>query len=430
MNKITASVVRPAGPRVIIGLDYGTYSTKVVWRRHGDRAGQVMRLDDRIDPYPWFVAPSLVRISEGSAFFGAACFKKRSGDLYRSDKVKLLPPHRRGISNGEPPDPDLEVRVATYLAWVLSRVRYVLDREFQNGGYQPYLNVAAPMDHFEDESLKLRYLRLVGAAWGMTFGSDAPRIQSEALFETTRDRLAPWLDPGRPVPPPDERRYEVLPETVAPIISVLEDPAVDDGLYAVLDVGAGTTEVSTSHVVRRRRKVFCYSDESVVLGGDDFELAASTTGGPGVRQTRVRDIANRITRVYHRVWELGRRKDAGSPRAHLKWKSLTTLLTGGAARRRELELAICDLAPQSVPFRKDRDLSYEVRWHAPSPQSLKLVPNSGRSGSREGFHLLAVAHGLSFHRQEWPKWFPPRDISTIPQVPPIELKAPVVYAGK
>ena len=53
-----------------IGFDFGTYSTKVVVRRRGERVGNAICVGGSVDGYPSFAAPSLVRVSDDTVWFG------------------------------------------------------------------------------------------------------------------------------------------------------------------------------------------------------------------------------------------------------------------------------------------------------------------------------------------------------------------------
>lgn len=95
----TGSVERPfIFPRwqdtrpVVIGLDFGTYSTKVVVRIRGEKKSRVLVFDEPAAGYPSFVSPSLVRMIDGRLFFGRLASQKTGGTLFRSLKVSLLPP--------------------------------------------------------------------------------------------------------------------------------------------------------------------------------------------------------------------------------------------------------------------------------------------------------------------------------------------------
>ena len=65
----------------IIGFDYGTHSTPVVYRRQGDDVAKVVMMEDQADGYPGFASPSLVSIKQGRVFFGARCLHEEGGTI-------------------------------------------------------------------------------------------------------------------------------------------------------------------------------------------------------------------------------------------------------------------------------------------------------------------------------------------------------------
>jgi hypothetical protein len=175
------------------------------------------------------------------------------------------------------------------------------------------------------------------------------------------------------------------------------------GMYMIVDMGAGTTELSVNHVDERGadQKVLCYHDESVVIGGDNFEWADSQ-GPQGEAETK--QLIKAFRRVFATTWHTGYMKDRPNPAAHGRWRNFRVLLAGGAARRREVERAIVDRRPFSnFPVAEER---YDVAWHCPT--DVILDKSVGESGDQ--LALLAVAHGLSVPRQQWPEFFPPAEV--------------------
>lgn len=57
-------------------------------------------------------------------------------------------------------------------------------------------------------------------------------------------------------------------------------------------------------------------------------------------------------------------------------------------------------------------------WYDPPKQLLKtdlVEPSTAAAGDRRDFPLLAVAHGLSYERMQWPTWFPPSETDPLPE---------------
>jgi hypothetical protein len=328
------------------------------------------------------------------------------GTLYRSLKVQLLPPSGHDGQSAFPPGPSPDVLVARYLAWVPQRIK----AEISRFGHPPVLlNVAAPMDHIENESLKTRYLHVVQAAWEATFGPQAFEVrqgQSEAeLFASLRH----WLD--RELPGADELRFKVLPETVAPLVSLAQDPRMAPGMYLILDMGAGTTEVSVSFVggAGAELRVRSYADESLVLGGDNFAALDPPLDQSIAEAAQKRlGLLTLLAKQVKRVWGSGHLKDAPNHQARPPWKQLTVLLTGGGARRAEIKRRVDESRPM-YPWPHGETV-YDVYWHVPSELEL---PQHLLQHLEVDLPLLAVAHGLSVEAPKWPDYFVPGEIEQL-----------------
>jgi len=235
---------RRAGPRAItIGLDFGTHSTKIVLRPRGAEKAALLQISKPQEGYPWFACPSLVKVVDDRVYFGSRALEVSGGKLYRSLKVQLLPPEGDDATDHVFPSgltPDL--LVAWYLSWVLGRIKLAIDKFFKHSNPRLSLNLAAPMNHIENESLKARYLGIVQAAWESVFGKVPSPVQQGMRVKEMRAKFASWLE--KEVPSRETRPFEILPETVAPIVSLSFDPRMDPGMYMIVDIGAGTTEIS------------------------------------------------------------------------------------------------------------------------------------------------------------------------------------------
>jgi len=401
-----------------VGVDFGTYSTKILIRPRGEEKAELVQIEPSAEGYPWFASPSLVRVVDDKVFFGGLALEKSGGSLYRSLKVRLLEAIEQTIS------PDFQRRdtitpdllVAGYLSWVLGRLKRQIDARYRYGSPRVFLNMAAPMNHIEDKALKTRYLRIIQAAWESVFGAGGFPAEQGMPLKDLESRFAPWLD--RQVPDRTVRLYEVLPETLAPIVSLSLDPRMDAGMYMIVDMGAGTTEISVNHLGQRHADqiVLCYADESIRIGGDDFsKIEDDLRGQADAIRHHHQELVDRFLKVFRRTWFEGYRKDMANHTARRRWQQLCVLLAGGAARRDIILDAIRGNCPMYAFL--DCDRLYEVRWHKPIGIEMGH-PQEEHSESDNT--LLSVAHGLSVPRQQWPISFPPSDVEHLPGTEVIE----------
>lgn len=409
---------RSARKPVIIALDFGTHSTKILLRRRDEQKARIVAIDEPVDCYPWFASPSLVRLKDGHLYFGRTAVAENGGTLYRSLKVHLLPPSDHETVRDFPNGPTPDFLVACYLAWVLHRIKCEL-ATLDNPPV--FLNLAAPMNHIENEALKTRYLQIVQAAWISVMENESFAHQQGMSLLAWSQRIRPLLE--RNVPDLSERRFEVLPETVAPIVSLSLDPSMAPGMYMMVDMGAGTTEFSVDHVNERGadQKILCYEDESKLLGGDNFEwLDQLPCEESGEVQSHQDELLRVLIKTHQRVWGIGYQKDAPNHCARDRWRRLTVLLAGGGTRRQEVRNAIQQANPL-YPW-PHQDTSYKTRSHYPT--GIEFGRELTRT-MRADIPLLAVAHGLSIERQKWPIVFSPGEIET--QQPTDVIEAPPAF---
>lgn len=381
---------------VVIGLDFGTFSTKMVARRRNERTGLVLCLDEPCAGYPCFTLPSLVRITHDKVFFGRCAAQADGGQLFRSLKVSLL--------TESCPTSDHALRadhlVALYLAWVMGRLSKWLAGEYGVNRTNVFVNAAAPMDHYEDSTLRKRYLRIVNAAWNAVLGPSPIIVEQGTPLGSLRPWLEEHIDPRTKIEPIETRRFDVLPETVAPIVSLSRHPRMRAGMHMIVDMGAGTTEFSVNHAPdpSGNQKILCYYDQSILLGAEQFENPS-----PGESED---SLTNKLLKELCRTWGRGYRKDADNLAARNRWKELTVLLAGGGTSRSHLCHKI-ELHQNAVMYAfQGVGCRYSVKTHVPTDLDFGVAESERKAN---GF-LLSVAHGLSYPRRTWPEFVEPHHV--------------------
>jgi len=338
----------------------------------------------------------LVRRVDDTLLFGTTATSATGGELLGSLKVLVLSANRH--------DPqastiyDCEIHAAAYFAWALQQLR---DRLSADGYFDIVLNVAAPMDVVEIPGLKARYLRIVNAAWKLVFeeGTTAfnQGVSSGVAVELLRQRMV------QPVPGAKHRRFEVLPESIAPVVSLSLDPYMEPRMYAVVDMGAGTTEMSVFHAGESGadQKVLCYKDKTFLTGGNDLGAAGGNSEAEAA-------IIAAVEREYRKIWDDAFKLDSSNPLSKRRWKDLTLVLSGGGTRHINLARRLQRTNP--LPTWQEHPTNYAVTRHTPGTLTL-------RSGMTvDDGSMFAVANGLALERIRWPIVFPPRQIE--PLVPP------------
>ncbi|MFN5947814.1 MAG: hypothetical protein ACK43N_04895, partial [Pirellulaceae bacterium] len=357
-------------------------------RDRGKADGRIAEFDEFAEGYPLFASPSVVRKVGGNLLFGTTALKSSGGKLYSSLKVALL---SKGEHDGNAPVEmrDNAILVAAYLAWAFKQIRNSLD---DDGYSNVFLNMAAPMSHFENTQLKTKYLRIVQAAWKLSFEEQGSLIKQGISDSDVASLLGPLLD--APVQSSEQRRFDVLPETIAPVVSLSLDPFMEPGMYMIVDTGAGTTEMSVFHADEASgdQKVLCYRDDTILLGGNDLLVATSQAAEKTENATV--GIVNRLTRQYRRLWQEGYLLDAPNHNARRRWMELTLVLSGGGTRNVRLANELAKINPM-YPW-PEGETRLRVCRHEPGTLEL-----DGRMSNGDG-SLFAVANGLAIERMRWP----------------------------
>lgn len=384
---------------LIIGFDFGTHSTKVVVRERGQPGGSIAHFDQDAEGYPRHASPSLVRCVDARFYFGTEALKRHGGKLFRSLKVSLLPQveHPVGSFSDELDSPLL---VAAYFAWAFQKLRESLKT---SADASVFINIAAPMGHFESPELKNRYLQIIQAAWHLSSSSEPRSVHQGIAVSSVAEMIGPLLK--EPVIGPELRRFEVLPETIAPVVSLSLDPWMKPGMYMIIDTGAGTTEMSVFHVGESGidQKVLCYRDETMLLGGNDLQLA-ERHAGPGTHP-ELDAIISRLKKQYGRIWQLGYQLDAPNHLSRRRWQQLTLVLSGGGTRHESVAAHLSGMNPMRPWPQKHTDLT--VCRHVPG--TLDLDPEMDEDDGS----MFAVANGLAIERRNWPVVFQPDQVEPL-----------------
>jgi len=367
----------------------------------------LLTVEQPIDGYPSFASPSLVRVQDGRLWFGGQALCRTGGTLYRSSKVRLLPPDLL-IDEFLPPEAPAESLsqefvVAAYLSWVFSGIRREVESLYQTSAVRLQLNVGAPMHHLEHPGLKARYLRVIQAVWESVCGSQPFPTHQGIALEDACCNFERWLHEGVTVPGLEVREYEVHPETIAPLVSLARDPRMAPGMYLVVDMGAGTTEISVNRVHPSGR-VLCWFDQSIPIGGDHLG------GDPGLLAAAVRHFAH----DFRTTWGQGYLRVKDNHVARGEWAELTAVPFGGATRHPDVGAVISGGRDIMYAWPSEHRV-YRVMKHRPT--GIQTAEREGNSNS----YLLAVAHGLSVPRPQWPVFYEPSQLDSPPPTPVVEL---------
>lgn len=267
-GKLGIKVSRPT-LRVQVGLDFGTSTTKVMYsvRNRGERKHVPLDLAHGLPGLPRYLIPSLATFDRaGHLLLGHRASKALSGIEWSSGlsnfKMLLARRHeeryldkwvdarfrehvKKALGTDAHCSPD--ALTAAYLAYVMLRSRRVLEAELA-GDHELNIsfNTCVPIDQREHNVVLKAYQRVCGVA---------ERLVDESS-EGTGTRW--WIDRAMQLladdATPRAERLFVVPESVAAVSAYTTSLARTDGLHALVDIGAGTTDVSIFRLSQSQSK--------------------------------------------------------------------------------------------------------------------------------------------------------------------------------
>jgi len=403
---------------LIVGVDFGTSSTKVVWQDLSENYFELFRWRPDLKGLESVLLPSTVCVRGDALVFGNSA--PREGDVWLPS-IKLCVLCRRNPSVcrcdgsiakcGQIQLPGTDTRVPAavlgclFLAHVFQQVEQRLKQTFPNDDVVLIWNIGCPMDHLDAVDSKSSWEKMAGVAMQLR-----GRVSNPA--ETALLREASEL--MRTFTPSADRNFLIQPEGMAAVKAFLESPrGPEEKTYAIVDVGAGTTEVSFFFNGGMKPSYLADSTEAVGGGKFDIELAEVWRCDVETARRLKEQGGGQIPEVPS-VGAIRRQYDM-TCRKILKERKLTArankrfdlFVIGGGGRLPVLRdsLTRCQLPGDFV--------REHTRQLAP-PASLR-----NRADVEAHYDLLANACGLA-SSLDW-EYYPPREVPPLPP-PPSGLK--------
>lgn len=284
--------------RVQVGLDFGTASTKVMYQQLGtaERKVRPVLFAHRLRDYASFCLPSLATFDRsGNLFLGDLAAERLSGQPWVSglSRFKMLVAGQQdehyldracrdrfrehthealGDDARCPP----EALTATYLAYVMRKVRRYLEHEFGTTDLELWFNTSVPVDQTQKSPVMAAFERVFGIAEMLERDRDGT-VTARAWLERAVDWWESGLEPARQSA---DTRVFVIPEAVAEVAAYLSSLQRESGLHALVDIGAGTTDVSIFNIHLGRKsgtRSVWYAARSIPMGAGHIETWVATT---------------------------------------------------------------------------------------------------------------------------------------------------------
>ena len=361
----TESTIEPATDKptedappllITIGLDFGTAFTKVVVNGAGQKYGIPIRENKNgIDKY---LLPTCIY---ENSFGDFALEESTEYRLAHSDlKMNILDENLTA---------DTEQRIVFYIAQVLRKTRdWVLDEKrdvFGGNRLEWEVNIGLPTEKYADDELKGIYQRLVDKAWYQS---------TEKQAHGNARRLDRTLING-------------FPEFLAQIQTYYQSPQLQQGVHAIVDVGAATIDATVFIVDDDRDKHPILAESVEKLGANfAYQHQDNGTAHSEFESKLQKQLNNTLLRAYRNAprnpeWQENR-KDPG------RNKNVPLFVCGGGARM-----------PLYKKFYKEkfiRAVSHTAHGDNLEHRALPMLDELQILGVDEKDHdRLSVAYGLS-----------------------------------
>lgn len=374
---------RAARQRMTIGLDFGTAFTKVVVADGANRR-YVVNFEAAVrarGAAACFLPGFLAIDSGGLGWLGC----DRNNRLLADLKFRLLE---------ETLDAQTRAAIVCYLALVLRYTRHWLLTQhrsvYANRRLEWFVNVGVPAARWRQAGIDDEYRRLVEAAWKLSVAEDEPTLAAAQSVQQERPCLL-------------GERLATVPEFIAQIAMYVNSPQRRPDLHLLVDVGAGTLDVSTFNVhesdgehvfpifASRVERLGCHYAIRRALAGTSARVIEDAgfdrqklAGIKGVTETelqqRLRTVENDVCRVISAVLTQTKGRRYRNSRA---WSDgLPVLLCGGGREVALYRSAIERLIADRYPLRL-------LHLNRPSNLVAPELPETA-------LQRLSVAYGLSF----------------------------------
>ena len=431
--KATSPIRRRKEPVFIqVGLDFGTSSTKIVYRQLGGRQALPLMFGHELSNYPSFCLPSVAAINDQKQLLlgveaarllenepwdsglrrlkvvVAGKYDSAFRDESSEDAFYMYIRERLGDSDSLSP----ETITAVYLADAMRLIRRKLSYlpEYRNQELDIGFNICIPIDHVQNNQVCPVFLKIL--AWAeiierkWTNESDgfnplvfAQEVESEADYGPADGFTRSDQD----------SRVFAVPEAVAESASYLTSLQRQEGIHAIVDLGAGTTDVSIFNLKDEAHdmKPYWYAAGNIPKGCNNIEKviandlairhksysaravteALLSLDGQELPQNSgslyrgIRHELEQIHRSTYRVWAAAYKRR----RLESHWYEVQVFMSGGGANTPHVEDVF------RVPWwqqLQSRFITYPVR-RLPEPEDYNSI------NGQAPFQRLAVAYGLS-----------------------------------
>jgi len=268
---------------VFVGVDYGTSGTKVMWKASRVKKNiHIVEFPEYGLPfYQNLIVPSLVSVDSGRLYFGNIEDKKKEYKFFVS--LKKWMGYEAGLLENVGKLPSWEIEgisrstyslspwglSALFLGFVLQQTEKAVKNEIgKDFSLKIYYTFGIPYHFFDNPKCKDLFERAFFVAHYVK-GNVYQGITDKEAFELLNEGRRTYNSTS-----PEERVTLVAPETQVSVLSQIWSPTHPDGLHAVVDIGAGTTDITFFYVARpfgEVPRITIYATRAFGIGIDDLD---------------------------------------------------------------------------------------------------------------------------------------------------------------
>jgi len=243
-----------------VGLDFGTSSTKMAYRRlTGDKTAYPILFNHELEHYPSYCLPSVLAFNNsGDLLLGVEAARhladKPWNEGIRRIKVLLAGKSENRFDDrltriayeehinktiGSNNNWDVEHFASLYIVYAISKARQYLQDKYKGHYLDIRYNICIPIDYIQHNNIKVLYEKMFATVsqieklWG-----------NNNNLKDLLDRSCNIFADAAYVEDDPETRIFGIPEPVAEVASYLDSLQAKEGKHAIIDFGGGTTDIS------------------------------------------------------------------------------------------------------------------------------------------------------------------------------------------
>jgi hypothetical protein len=418
--------------RVHLGIDFGTSTSKIVFRDYGAPGGERAVLLLRGES---FRIPSRVCVTPTELLFGSDGTSDDC-EVYESIKMQAAAAesgdrnHYFGPAKTFPTKDGFSAAdLATLAVWFCISEGHRGVSAYLRGkieGVSIGMTMGVPMAFFNDRLLRPLFLSIARHAWQL-FREEGP-IGSTLSIANAVQYLRKSSRVTLPDIPHDQVRDWIRSEGEAAMWWAFQSPAVSAGPYAKIDIGAGTSHSSLYRIFgdsrTPKRGIAFLGAVTVSVGMDAIDRALadcqslngdclalrgqeqSILQGDGKARGAVIPVRSQIYDSYRKAWIQTYQKIQHYGAEMTAWRDHKMFTIGGGS----LVTALVDpmrVHPSGV------NTHIQAAFLEPPPD---LVRGDGKKIHKDELPFIAVAYGLSNIGLSIPEAFTPDEVPPMPEL--------------